>query len=582
MSIQQTLDMTLPMVAAALASSYGIKVVIGKTQGASTDGNTIYLPPLPADNEKAYAIAHGYLDHETAHIKFTDFEAYSRTASVSYMHEAICNILEDVRIEQKMSRFFPGCAINLKRLTHILVKDGVLESVQQQDNEAVILQKFILYYLRRHVLQQTALDTLAQESTERLKETLPKGAFTRLLSLLSGADKLGSTKDCAEMTNDILAMLKEEKEKEQNKPKQEQPSAQSGQATESGTGGQGGNSASQAADGGQDVGKPQPGDAGQSDCKNATAEPAEAASNGEQPATGNAGDAIERILNSQSQDTPFNADMGKMLEGMLDDVQAADSACITVGEAGTGGVSLSSGDGNALFNKALRYSSALRPRLIGLLQSHRKRHSRPANKGRRIALKRIHRIVTNDPKVFLRKAPVSEVNTAISILLDASGSMRRVMDTANLSVMSVAHAMDLIDGVATGVAVYPGRAGSDVDIITRIGEPVSANRNRFNMAAGGGTPMAAAMWRAATDLMLAPQPRKILLVITDGEARAMDIKSIDTLIAAAAASGMEIMALGIGNLQIASHFPTHQTITSINELSNAMFNMLKDKLLNVA
>ena len=38
---------SLPIVAQALGDQLGVKVIIGQTSGASTDGQNIYLPALP-------------------------------------------------------------------------------------------------------------------------------------------------------------------------------------------------------------------------------------------------------------------------------------------------------------------------------------------------------------------------------------------------------------------------------------------------------------------------------------------------------------------------------------------------------
>jgi hypothetical protein len=56
----------------SLADKLGVHLVIGGSD-AGTNGEVILLPDLPGDDEEAALLARGYIDHETAHIRFTDF-----------------------------------------------------------------------------------------------------------------------------------------------------------------------------------------------------------------------------------------------------------------------------------------------------------------------------------------------------------------------------------------------------------------------------------------------------------------------------------------------------------------------------
>ena len=64
----------LPLLASVLGNQYGVTVEIGGSE-AYTDGKTIHLPALPLDSEPALiTMIKGYCDHESAHIRETDFE----------------------------------------------------------------------------------------------------------------------------------------------------------------------------------------------------------------------------------------------------------------------------------------------------------------------------------------------------------------------------------------------------------------------------------------------------------------------------------------------------------------------------
>lgn len=93
-----------------LAAQYNIKVVFEGTQ-AKTDGKVIYLPYFNEMSDELKADLNGYLDHEVAHCKFTDFSEIKKV--INRFHQELFNAVEDVRIEREMVAEFPGTAFNL-------------------------------------------------------------------------------------------------------------------------------------------------------------------------------------------------------------------------------------------------------------------------------------------------------------------------------------------------------------------------------------------------------------------------------------------------------------------------------------
>ena len=66
----------LPLLASVLGNTYGVHVRIGGSD-ACTDGNMIQLPSLPVDcGEELLLLVRGFIDHESAHIRYTDFKAF--------------------------------------------------------------------------------------------------------------------------------------------------------------------------------------------------------------------------------------------------------------------------------------------------------------------------------------------------------------------------------------------------------------------------------------------------------------------------------------------------------------------------
>ena len=105
----------LPLLASVLGNQYGVTVEIGGSE-AYTDGKTIHLPALPLDSEpELITMIKGYCDHESAHIRETDFETLRKANLTPFQHN-LFNILEDWRVEERLSARYPGCRGNFRYL----------------------------------------------------------------------------------------------------------------------------------------------------------------------------------------------------------------------------------------------------------------------------------------------------------------------------------------------------------------------------------------------------------------------------------------------------------------------------------
>jgi len=68
----------LALIAKVLGRKYDVTVTIAG-QVACTCGKEITIPVVSGPH--AEALAHGYIDHEAAHVRYTDFPYVSRTIS---------------------------------------------------------------------------------------------------------------------------------------------------------------------------------------------------------------------------------------------------------------------------------------------------------------------------------------------------------------------------------------------------------------------------------------------------------------------------------------------------------------------
>tara|TARA_R110000764_G_scaffold3356_2_gene14079 strand:+ start:542 stop:2329 length:1788 start_codon:yes stop_codon:yes gene_type:complete len=98
-----------------------VKVVFGGDE-ASTNGSVITLPSVNEDHEMSEVdvnVARGYVDHEAAHVKWTDNKVWKKLMddrmddpNVGVFHSTL-NALEDVRIEGKLLAQYSGSRDNL-------------------------------------------------------------------------------------------------------------------------------------------------------------------------------------------------------------------------------------------------------------------------------------------------------------------------------------------------------------------------------------------------------------------------------------------------------------------------------------
>lgn len=181
-----------------------------------SDGSVeaVNIPHIPdtADDETLDAIR-GYLDHEVAHVLFTDNTAERAALSGSSAGDAkrihnIGNILEDTRIERCMRERFPGSAGHLSSTLRFVAKKYTKPAL----NEAVkagdmgkIFAASLMPLLRAWSGQEEAARLV-----EELKiEELLAPAMPALLPFKERLSRLGSTKETTELAIEMFEALRD-------------------------------------------------------------------------------------------------------------------------------------------------------------------------------------------------------------------------------------------------------------------------------------------------------------------------------------------------------------------------------------
>ena len=194
----------LPLIAAILGRKYGVRVEIGGDR-AYTDGNIIHLPSLPADGDATLlGLAKGFIDHESAHLRATDFEMVKQ-AKLPPLEKHIWNMLEDYVVEHKLATIYPGCRHNLNwLLKHLFVDEH--ESNQGIDPGAQLLN-WMLLKIRSWDIGEIGLccDLAAKDVDEHFPGLLPK--LEAVLNTVPS--ECQNTKDCITTARELVKLLQQ-------------------------------------------------------------------------------------------------------------------------------------------------------------------------------------------------------------------------------------------------------------------------------------------------------------------------------------------------------------------------------------
>lgn len=577
----------LPLVAAMIGQQTGVEVIVGGTE-ASTNGRRIHLPWIDNPDEAFLDAMFGYLWHEGGHIKFTDFEAWRQAATP--LERSLLNVLEDIREEKEVIRMWPGAAGRLYAVSEWLVANDKLKMASKDDHPAEILGQHVLNRLRVSELHEQCLVGFADAAEKAFQAVFPHGARLRLDALLSEVDELTSTADCLGMARNIVAMLKDEQEKEEQREREREQRQQDQQDQQD----------QQQQDGG-DAGQPDAGsdDAGSDDAGSDGSDAGQGSQddpNGDDAGKDDKGAADGHAAGQDGKADPdagdasgdgAGSDGAKVLAAALKagagDLGQTDLASLLkseiseqTGERGVVSTAIAREQefignpelGKARLERVRAASGQIRQRLVGLVQSKRM-EATISRRGRSIDSRRMVRAVQGDPKCFVRKEEDENPNTAIHLLVDRSGSMRDRISMALDAAMALAVALERIEGCNVAVTAFPA-SGTNVVPLKKHGETIAVASARFSIDVEGSTPMGQAMWYAIMRLARLSEPKKLMIVVTDGQPN----ETSAVLLAIKEANSLGITTIGIGiGVCVDQLFPVAITINDVSELKGQLFKL---------
>ena len=506
----------LRIAAAALGRRLGVTVTVDPfASTAYTDGKRVVLPVLPmAGPQEEEDLFLGLVAHEAFHIRHTFLKgAYDGTppdgVTKTPFIKGLQNSLEDARIEKLGGKQYRGAPKLLANLIDYGIRAEWFPDAPKDDTTPGTLATFaVLYRYRAHFLGQHALDDAATNWEAAARQAFSSDLWDQVLAI---ADKAVTAKTChgpegpwlaAQAISDLLQQAADQSQPEQSQDQGQGDGQGEGQGNGSDQGQGQGDSQGQKGDGSnaQPSGHGKGCDLTPDQAKNCR----QAVSSGE--------DDIEK------------SDIADMAEQVLQKIAA-----------GHQNDNITESEPRHRVSDAFKVKTSadmLYRQIAGPLEAKLWAQaqeevftSRTGTSG--IVPTALHRHATTG-QVFARRLEGDTRTMAVKVLLDLSGSMG---DVKTLS--APAHAV-------SAAAMALSRLFSSLGIeysISWFGSYYSKGRDfssaplrqneKWEMSCLSGTCLAQAMNLAGSDLVYCDQERRILIVLTDGDADVVSTQATD-------------------------------------------------------
>lgn len=612
---KQTLQNALPIVAAAYSEKFGVDITIGGNV-AYTDGKSINLPVIPDNAPQAQAVW-GYLAHEGAHIRFTDFSVKRRPG----IHSDMVNIIEDMRIERLMIRAYPGTAETLLETCDYMVSAGHYQMPESGMHPAKILSSYCLYYLQAKGVGQPPLLPILAKTETVIKSDFPAKMVVGIQELLDEAIiKCDSTQSASAYADKLLALIKDIEEdgsdqndqdgqSQQGDDQNDQQDSSSDQQSQSQGGDQGDEDDDQQAgdqqgsDSSGDSDDQQAGQSGQgkqddsseSKDQNASSDQSEQSdsssgsqgqggsddeqqgdSQQESQSSSGAGGSKQQSISEQLEQAEQDDLIGDPRDALKRDLQAAnqephgneDTRSVPKAEGVSKGCASSLRDAKSV-------SAGIRQQLWGMVQASQRTARLNTRSGRRINTSRLARVKAGETKVFVKPALKTSPNTAVHILVDMSSSMASgAYIHAREAGLAIALALESIPGVNPAVTFFDSEFEPRLRQGLKHGERVEPAN--FDVRPSGTTPMAEAIWYAAHELIKCKEERKLIICITDGQPD--NFAATQKVIGLCSDSGFELIGVGIAEPSVNRLFANSIVINQAKDLRSTLFKLMESSL----
>jgi len=619
-----------------LASQYHIQVRF-EADKAYTDGKSIVLPYMKELTEEMYQDLNGYLDHEVAHCKFTDFSQVPKV--ISRFHKELLNCAEDSRIEIEMVKEFPGAANYLDPLNTKLV-------AKLHEGWGKLPWPIRLILGVRDLMEgkKARIDADTKDQFALISEDAKK------LSKLNTTEEL---RVATEAMVKKIAKLEDEKKKEKEsgegeKGESSEKSPEKGEKKKDST-----EKSREKGEKGEDEGESEDGESedsdsedGESDAKPERGESGESeSSEGSEASEGEDGEPTKKSAakkreekkaaerreketemlkeSTREKDSEFDEhvrDIHSLINEELEEaVEKEERTTRVMGKREAlpfttryDEVKELSGKGDLLRYAQLKRSvqpliNPVRTELEKILKVRENARWEVEKERGRINPQSLGKFATdkNFRTPFKEFTQDETKNVAIEILIDQSASMTGKIHTAKLAVTAMSEALKSLSipfevtGFHTQYDTRMSTSSREVEgsgRFTRLREKLMLTvfknfecqdlKGIEKLTTGSENQDGECVWWAAKRLAQRPEKRKVLIVMSDGfpacgEGRYDDLnydlkKKVEKIIS----SGMEVIGIGIHSEAVRHFYPDYVVINDIAELPAATMKKLTSIILN--
>ena len=558
---------TLAMVAKAVSLNYNVDVDISGSNAMTYQkqdpypGKTSYsisIPTVDVLDKQHMRMVRGYLDHEAGHVRFTDFDYLESLRDDPEYVMSFVNIAEDIFVEREMGKRYVGCEKNLRWLSKHLFTENYskpnLVQLRKLRNDLELhfqmfvtyTMNYILYYMRAKLVAELSPFI---SSEQQAVECLAPGLTKNLVPIMEKwFPILASTHDSCQFGREMYEAIKQYIKR----PYAGHDPADSHSFKKS----------------------------IQDKVKNYANTPKQIAEEMKDMLEEAAEFSFRKCADGwqQSSYTDIGKSAGIELRAMHDKfigMFEGKSNRTFIAHSVPPLSLFAKGDQMPpkFVTKAMSITAQLDAQLSGLMQSIVLNRGGHTSRGK-LDPRKVYRLNVNNPRVFYRKEERLKFNAQVVILADCSGSMQGQREMmASISTYALARSLRKIPGIRTDVYYYSAvtfeRALSQSDHISRFSR----------MQASGGTPTGSAVENALSFFNYWDDSRKIILLVTDGEAQ--DMEYLRYVLQVAARNNVEVFGVGIdcGAIEeVSEQIKDCKVIKHIRELPAAMFAMLRKAL----
>ena len=612
-------------IARLFSRNYGVTVRMAGTACCTTADGTIWIPANSDDlKEEDKDILEGMLDHEVWHQREEQKAKEKRAAGVSETswpapmavfkatkngrERLLLNVFEDIRIEADARKSYVGVADNLLEMHSRLdftMKTHVKEALEgKRDPKTGLPKKFDPWWLIGCGISNQAEGRDNAWMPPEYVETLE-----RLRPIIADHVKMVHVGDALDLAKRVLAELKDSIKEEPSEEKGEDGEGEGEPSEgEAGEDGEGEDLPPSPSFGDTDEGEGKK--EGKPGKENATAKKPDLKGKperGGKTPTHKARTAIEELLEKD----PTLDDLTEILRGKVKESAEKDAKAnrrhIPHPEAAAQDVVAKVRKGTSeqyktMLDTVRAQVSALRSKITTTLMSQKARRFSGDRERGTLDASSLYSLRFGNRRVFAERSPEVDVNTAIAVLIDQSGSMagRKALVAAQ-SAIALSETLNLVN---IPFAVYGfdndlpmawrARESKDIynrfernrlDVFKDFSEPFEAVKTRMvNVTGRGNNVDGEFVMQVGRILASRPERRKILFVLSDGVPLADANSSIlhnhlkDT-VKQLTEAGVEVFGLGILTDAVKAYYPNHAVVNDLNELAREIFKMLRKFLL---